>query len=105
MIHRIALLFVFAVLVACGSDSPTTDSSLTADEIVPSQDSLLPEPQPRPGEWVREGGEMRCDGYLSPIEDDQYCSETPYQAANPYEFEGEVYFVQKLSMETEAEPR
>ena len=51
----------------------------------------------RSGKWIKEDGVRYCDGYLTRAVDDKFCSEEVPSDWQPFEFNGNLYFVQPLT--------
>ena len=53
------------------------------------------------GEWIEEDGVRYCDGYLTRNADEEYCSTEIPDDWQPFEFDGETYYVAPLSNDQE----
>ncbi len=66
--------------------------------IIPPPDSERLEGQPDySGQWIERGGVKECDGYLTSMEDEAFCSSEIPRDWVPFEFEGRTYYVEPLS--------
>lgn len=75
---------------------------LMADEtrgfvIPPPNSGPLEDRQEYSGQWIDRNGVKNCDGYLTRLEDDEYCSSEIPSDWVPFKFEGRTFFVQPLS--------
>ena len=99
MIARIAIFTLLVSLVsACDADDLL---SLSAPETrTPALGELQPFPGSRHdrGKWVREGGVIWCDGYLTSVKSDRYCSEYPQPGGVQFDFDGKSYVMQPLAI-------
>jgi hypothetical protein len=52
---------------------------------------------PLTGEWVEKDGSRICDGYMTRVENEDYCESDVPEDWIPFEFEGQTYYVQPLA--------
>jgi hypothetical protein len=57
------------------------------------------------GEWVQKDGILTCDGFMTRRADLDYCSAEVPGDWVPFEYDGQVYFLQPLRVDAEPEPR
>lgn len=48
------------------------------------------------GQWVERDGQIVCDGYLTRIDDQDYCAAEVPDDWRPFTFDGELYYIQPL---------
>ena len=48
------------------------------------------------GQWVERDGQIVCDGYLTRVDDQDYCAAEVPDDWRPFTFDGELYYVQPL---------
>lgn len=51
---------------------------------------------PRSGDWVEKDGVLTCDGFMTRRDDQDYCSPVLPEDWVPFEYDGEIYFLQPL---------
>ncbi len=49
------------------------------------------------GQWIERGGVKECDGYLTQMEDEEFCSSEIPSDWVPFEFDGRTYYLEPLS--------
>ena len=59
---------------------------------------------PKSGDWVEEDGLVTCDGYLTRRDDEDYCAAEVPDEWVPFEYDGEIYFLQPLTGNAGREP-
>ena len=69
--------------------------------VIPPKTTMPLEDQPEfSGEWIEREGMHTCDGYLTRIENEDYCEAEIPADWRPFEFDGRTYFVQPLADES-----
>ena len=56
---------------------------------------------PHSGKWVEQGGVLTCDGFMTRRDDQDYCSAEAPDDWVPFEYEGEIFYLQPLRGDTE----
>ncbi|MDJ0908577.1 MAG: hypothetical protein QNI99_05265 [Woeseiaceae bacterium] len=51
------------------------------------------------GNWVRRGGALVCEGYMTRYADEDYCASEVPDDWRPFELNGEIYYVQPLALD------
>lgn len=51
----------------------------------------------RSGKWLTENGASVCDGYLTQVEDEEYCAAEIPDGWRPFTFNGKTYYMQPLT--------
>lgn len=94
---RYALLVLAVVTVACNEEAePVAETTEpTWPEIDPEAMGFDLEPPPA-GVWRERDGHRICDGYLTRIENEDYCAAEIPADWEPFEFDGQVYYIQPL---------
>ena len=120
-VRAYALIVLLGVFSSTNADEPAKDpeesTSESSSELTPEQLELLYEymarkkrgfvilpkttmpfeDQPKfSGEWIERDGMRTCDGYLTRIENEDYCEAEIPTDWRPFEFDGRTYFVQPL---------
>jgi hypothetical protein len=96
-IRRLLILTsTFSWLLACQSANQPpeiVDESMTAlqPQLTVPTDRILS------GEWRVDNGQRICDGYLSRVEDEDFCVAEVPDDWEPFEYEGQTYYVQPLA--------
>ncbi len=53
----------------------------------------------REGNWVRRGGALVCEGYMTRYADEDFCASEVPEDWRPFELDGQTYYVQPLALE------
>lgn len=69
--------------------------------ILPKGLAPLENPPKLSGEWIDRDGVRECDGYLTRIENEEYCAAEVPSDWQPFEFDGMTYYVQPIKDEGE----
>ncbi len=105
-----ALVFSFALFADQSSDadnsanqslSPEQKSAIEgyfADQNLPKQSDVEAKPPPKlSGEWKTENGSLDCDGFLTRVANEDFCSVEVPEDWRPFQFNGKTYYVQPLA--------
>ncbi len=66
--------------------------------VIPPKTTMPWEDRPKfTGDWIERDGVRTCDGYLTQIENEDYCEAEVPADWLPFEFDGRTYFVQPLA--------
>ena len=101
-----ATLFAAAILAACQADEPVADAPVGAEEIVvlpfdsfemnEAFERFLDEQGAGEGKWREDDGMLVCEGYLTRYESQDYCASEIPPDWEPFEYDGQVYYIQPL---------
>jgi len=98
------IMLVSAVLIAAGcrgAEPPSAETTTPTNPpatIDPSHEpNSLMAPELPPGTWREEHGARFCEGYLTRREDLDYCAAEVPGDWEPFEFDGQTYYVQPLT--------
>ena len=98
------LLSSFMVLIACQAEIPTDIEESNSVSVLPfssleesaALEDYLREHGLAPGNWRYEDVARICDGYMTRFEDEIYCASEVPDDWVPFEFDGQIYYVQPL---------
>ena len=68
--------------------------------VIPPKSTTPLEDRPKfSGEWIERDGLRTCDGYLTRVENEDYCAAGVPADWQPFEFDGRTYYIQPLTDE------
>lgn len=104
--HRVNAVFILvvAMIVGCTSgyrkpevtSEPTAIAPKFVDDNLFLADSSDAKPS-KSGRWIVKGREMRCDGYLTRNESEDFCSASIPEDWQSFEYGGQMFYLQPLS--------
>lgn len=83
-------LVLLSSIVGCSSDEYAHRYPASAGQADLSSDLSLEAPQP--GEWKLQDGVRMCNGYLTRVEDEDFCAKSVPQDWEKFDFNGQTYY-------------
>lgn len=66
--------------------------------VIPPPNTVFGEDPPKlSGQWIEKGGVRECDGYLTGLGDEEFCSSVVPEDWAAFEYEGRLYYLQPLA--------